>query len=128
MTTLRHSRCYVDQFLSGVLEYNPLSPTIQIHVNRLYGNPRWFNFNKRREWLTESKALLKSVYIKSVCIFFLNPFITIDDNSRTLVVVKLRLTKPCWHGDMSEEHKCCKWEVIIRLIWYKLETLLMWCR
>jgi len=34
--------------------------------------------------LTESKALLNSVHITSVCIFFLNPFITIDDNSRRL--------------------------------------------
>jgi len=23
------------------------------------------------------------------------------------------LTKPCWHDDIREQHKCCKWEVIM---------------
>jgi len=62
---------------------------------------------KEKGCFTESKALLKSVYITSVCNFMLNPSIKKVVNSSRLMVVDLRLTKPCWHGDIKEEHKCC---------------------
>jgi len=116
MTALRHSRYHVDHLGISVFEYNPLRSTIhslEIQVNRLFGSPSWSYLNKRREWLTETKGLLKSVYTTSVCNLLLTPSITKDVNSSRLVVVELRLTKLCWHGDNKKEHKCCKWEVVM---------------
>jgi len=40
--------------------------------------------------------------------FLLNLSITKDVGSSRLEAADIRLTKPCWHVDIRDKHKCCK--------------------
>jgi len=64
----------------------------------------WNNLKSKLTDYSETRADL--IWITSVCNFLLSPSTTKDVTSSRLVVVDLRSTKPCWHGDIKEEHTC----------------------